>query len=167
MASKITSLRSTNHAIDIEFNLDKTAAKITLKDCEKRGMTKDFVLTVKDEKINDPSCIVAKNEYGEQAILINALPDLRPPHQRYLPLKDISDESDEEEDVEYEPKLYEYVFLIDRSGSMSGSPIKLAVEAVKLFLHSIPLGAKFNVVSYGSNYTKLFPTSVEYNDDTF
>jgi hypothetical protein len=33
---------------------------------------------------------------------------------------------DEEEDELVEPYLYEYVFIIDRSGSMSGDPIKLA-----------------------------------------
>jgi uncharacterized protein with von Willebrand factor type A (vWA) domain len=57
---------------------------------------------------------------------------------------------------ELDPKLYEYVFLIDRSGSMSGKPIDLAVQALKLFLHSLPEGSKFNVVSFGSSYVKLF-----------
>jgi hypothetical protein len=47
---------------------------------------------------------------------------------------------------------------------MSGKPIELAVEALKLFLHSIPLGSKFNVVSFGSNFTKLFHESVVYNE---
>ena len=50
---------------------------------------------------------------------------------------------------------------------MGGSPIKLAVEALKLFLHSLPIGSKFNVVSYGSNYKKLFEQSMPYNDETF
>jgi len=31
-------------------------------------------------------------------------------------------------------------------------------------LHSIPLGSKFNVISFGSNFTKLFPESVVYNE---
>ena len=57
---------------------------------------------------------------------------------------------------ELDPKLYEYVFLIDRSGSMRGKPIDLAVQALKLFLHSLPEGSKFNVVSFGSSYEKLF-----------
>ena len=35
--------------------------------------------------------------------------------------------------------------------------MKLAVEALILFLHSLPIGSKFNVVSYGSDYVKLFP----------
>ncbi len=47
---------------------------------------------------------------------------------------------------------------------MDGKPIELAVEALKLFLHSLPLGSKFNVVSFGSKFTKLFPASVVYNE---
>jgi len=79
-------------------------------------------------------------------------------------------EQDEDEDdgfLELEPKLYEYVFLIDRSGSMSGNPMDLAVQALKLFLHSLPEGSKFNVVSFGSSYAKLFDMSVAYNDENF
>ena len=78
-----------------------------------------------------------------------------------------SEQVEEEEDfnLEIAPKVQDYIFLIDRSGSMSGSPIQLAVGALKLFLHSLPIGSKFNVVSFGSNFEKLFPDSVEYNEE--
>jgi hypothetical protein len=48
---------------------------------------------------------------------------------------------------------------------MSGSPIKVAVGALKLFLHSLPLGSKFNVVSFGTDFKKLFPNSADYNEE--
>jgi hypothetical protein len=32
-------------------------------------------------------------------------------------------------------------------------------------LHSLPIGSKFNVISFGSNFIKLFPDSVEYNEE--
>ena len=47
---------------------------------------------------------------------------------------------------------------------MNGKPIELAVEALKLFLHSLPLGSKFNVYSFGSTSQKLFQTSVAYDE---
>jgi hypothetical protein len=76
----------------------------------------------------------------------------------------------------------EFIILIDRSGSMgdsfgqwSGSAstavedrnkkkIDYAKEATKLFVQSLPAGCKFNIVSFGSSYTSLFPSSVEYTD---
>jgi hypothetical protein len=48
---------------------------------------------------------------------------------------------------------------------MYGSPIKLAVSALKLFLHSLPVGSKFNVVSFGTNFSKVYPKSVFYNEE--
>jgi hypothetical protein len=38
------------------------------------------------------------------------------------------------------------------------------VEALKLFLYSLPFGCKFNVVSFGSSYEFLFEESLEYDD---
>jgi hypothetical protein len=60
----------------------------------------------------------------------------------------------------------EYIFLIDRSGSMQGTPIKLAVQALKVFLHSLPLGCFVNVYSFGSKFEILFETSMEYTQSS-
>ena len=48
--------------------------------------------------------------------------------------------------------------MIDRSGSMywEEKSIKTAKEALKLFLHSLPDGSYFNVVSFGSGFKYLF-----------
>ena len=45
-----------------------------------------------------------------------------------------------------------YIFLLDRSGSMSGKKMQMAKDALKLFIQSIPKGAKFEVVSFGTNF---------------
>ena len=46
----------------------------------------------------------------------------------------------------------EYIFLIDRSGSMSGQRIEAAKEALIIFLKSLPEDSYFDVVSFGTNY---------------
>ncbi|XP_068563149.1 von Willebrand factor A domain-containing protein 5A-like [Cebidichthys violaceus] len=57
----------------------------------------------------------------------------------------------------------EFVFLLDRSGSMSGGQIKRARDTLLLLLKSVPLGCYFNIYSFGSSYEHIFPKSVEYN----
>ncbi|CAB4011146.1 Hypothetical predicted protein [Paramuricea clavata] len=57
----------------------------------------------------------------------------------------------------------EFVFVIDRSGSMRGSYIQDASQTLLLFLKSIPEGCYFNVIGFGSSYVHLFPESVAYN----
>jgi hypothetical protein len=49
---------------------------------------------------------------------------------------------------------------------MSGTYMKLAIDSLKLFLHCLPIGCKFNVVSFGSKHTKLFSNSVDYREET-
>ena len=59
----------------------------------------------------------------------------------------------------------EYIFLIDRSGSMRYT-IELAREALTLFLYSLPAGSRFNVCSYGTQYEFMFQErSVDYTDE--
>ena len=59
----------------------------------------------------------------------------------------------------------EFIFVVDRSGSMGGAYIKSARETLTLFLKSIPPGCHFNIVGFGSRYQSLFPKSVPYNQE--
>uniref|UniRef100_A0A8C2ZQG8 von Willebrand factor A domain containing 5A n=1 Tax=Cyclopterus lumpus TaxID=8103 RepID=A0A8C2ZQG8_CYCLU len=64
----------------------------------------------------------------------------------------------------------EFVFLLDRSGSMQGrhSPSSLSSlqDTLLLLLKSLPMGCYFNIHSFGSSYEHIFPESVEYNQKT-
>ena len=57
----------------------------------------------------------------------------------------------------------EFVFIVDRSRSMSGTYINSAKDTLILFLKSIPPGCYFNIIGFGSRYEHLFPKSVPYN----
>lgn len=59
----------------------------------------------------------------------------------------------------------EYLFVIDRSGSMSGKRIEMAKNALSLFLKSLPINSKYNVVSFGSSFEYLHPESLSYNKE--
>jgi hypothetical protein len=60
----------------------------------------------------------------------------------------------------------EVVFVCDQSGSMEGDRIALARSALRVFLRSLPVGVKFNICSFGSRHSFLFPRSVTYGQDT-
>jgi hypothetical protein len=58
----------------------------------------------------------------------------------------------------------EIVFIADRSGSMAGS-IEMLVSAMKVFLKSIPSKVKFNICSFGSISSFLWPQSKSYSSE--
>ncbi|KAF2737448.1 von Willebrand domain-containing protein [Polyplosphaeria fusca] len=64
------------------------------------------------------------------------------------------------------PEKPELVFVCDRSGSMAGSRINLVVQALKIFLKSLPVGVKFNICSFGSGHSFLWPNSKTYSQET-
>lgn len=56
----------------------------------------------------------------------------------------------------------EIVFVVDRSGSM-GDKMQLVIEALKIFLKSLPASVKFNICSFGSRHSFLFDRSRTYD----
>uniref|UniRef100_A0A6B2KX07 VWFA domain-containing protein n=1 Tax=Arcella intermedia TaxID=1963864 RepID=A0A6B2KX07_9EUKA len=57
--------------------------------------------------------------------------------------------------------LSEIIFIVDRSGSMAGSRLNQAKNALQLFLRSLPQNSLFNIVSFGSTFNTLFPKSTK------
>lgn len=60
----------------------------------------------------------------------------------------------------------EFVFIIDRSGSMAGQRINNAAKALQLFMRSLPVDCRFNVVSFGSTWRSLWRASEPYTDES-
>lgn len=59
----------------------------------------------------------------------------------------------------------EFVFLLDRSGSMSGNRIQMAKEALTIFLKSLPPQCFFNIISFGSRHENMFSKSQPATDE--
>lgn len=60
----------------------------------------------------------------------------------------------------------EFLFLLDRSGSMAGQQIRLAAEALQLFLRSLSPGCRFNIIGFGSTTEFLFESSEVYSAES-
>lgn len=125
-----------------EPSMSKASASLTLGSAQ---LDKDFILQV-----------IAKNTGVPRAIL-----EMHPtiPNHRALMATLVPKFS-------LPPERPELVFVCDRSGSMSGSRIALVIQALKVFLKSLPVGVKFNICSFGSSYSFLWPKSVTYNQQT-
>ncbi|KAK2777648.1 hypothetical protein FQN52_003014 [Onygenales sp. PD_12] len=59
----------------------------------------------------------------------------------------------------------EIIFLVDRSGSMLDK-VQALRNALRVFLRSLPMGCFFNICSFGSSHSLLWPNSQEYNQET-
>jgi hypothetical protein len=63
------------------------------------------------------------------------------------------------------PSRPEVVFVADRSGSMR-SNIQMLISAMGVFLKSMPAGVKFNICSFGTGNSFLWPKSKSYDAGT-
>lgn len=66
--------------------------------------------------------------------------------------------------VESNPLKTELVFLLDRSGSMSGTSIDLLKEAMLTMLKSLPRDCYVNIVGFGSQQDWLFEKSARIDE---
>ena len=58
-----------------------------------------------------------------------------------------------------------FIFLMDQSGSMSGTRIKIASQALILFLQSLPVGSYYQIIGFGSDYRLYDEIPKKYNKE--
>ena len=111
-----------------------------LEEKSKINLENRIWIKYKSEDTGVPSCIVQKLQ-GKYAALMSFVP---------FSTDEMGD------DLE---GTGEFIFLLDRSGSMYGDRINLAKRAAILFLKSLPVGSLFNIVSFGSYHEMMFQKS--------
>lgn len=99
-------------------------------------LDKDFVLQIIASRISEPVAILETHPTmrNQRALMTTLVPKFSLPSER--------------------PEI---VFVCDQSGSMQGQKIANLRSALQLFLKSLPLGVKFNICSFGSHHSFLFP----------
>ncbi|KAI4587968.1 hypothetical protein MJG53_002376 [Ovis ammon polii x Ovis aries] len=59
----------------------------------------------------------------------------------------------------------EFIFLVDRSGSMNGTNIQCVKDAMLVALKSLMPSCLFNIIGFGSTFKTLFPSSQTYSEE--
>ncbi|MBP8926970.1 MAG: VWA domain-containing protein, partial [Pseudomonadales bacterium] len=107
-------------------------------------LDRDFVLNIRLARPFEACAVLAHDHHGGHAVMINLYPDLKT-HTR---------------------RASEYIFMVDRSGSMEGDSIRQALNALRLALRSLDDGDTFNIVGFGSTHEKLFAQSQAYSQSS-
>jgi len=144
MKTKIEEVTSPSHQI-LTTDIGKKENNLYLANVQLNSSTtdlnKDIIVLVKSESANAPVVLHEENEESN-VLMLSMVPDLL---------------------LEEDPKV-DIVFLIDCSGSMAGSSIKLAKDALNILIRSLPTSVYFNIVRFGNSYESVFNSSVPYTD---
>ena len=108
-------------------------------------LSEDFVLSIKADGLDAARCFAQRSATGTIAMQFTVVPQFK--------LPPISEQ--------------EYIFLVDRSGSMGGNRIDMAKRALVMLLRALPRrGTTFNIFSFGSACSSLWDESKPYNAQT-
>ncbi|RFU29257.1 hypothetical protein B7463_g7098, partial [Scytalidium lignicola] len=148
--SIIKSIQSPSHPIAVSMgtlqNQDDGEPKMSKGSATlSQGSTaleKDFVLIVESKDIGTPKALLETHDTiaNQRALMVTLVPKFVLPQQS-------------------KPEI---VFVTDRSGSMRTN-MRMLVSAMQVFLKSLPTGVNFNICSFGSSHSFLWPRSLPYN----
>ncbi|VUC27565.1 unnamed protein product [Clonostachys rosea] len=152
--SFIESLSSPSHPVDVSIGALSTTKAASDRSFNKASavlrqtrstLDHDFVIEVSAKGLMEPTAYLELHPTipNQRALMATLVPKFNMPAS----------------------ELPEIVFLCDRSGSMN-TRISNLVVALNTFLKSLPVGVKFNIYSFGSSYTSLWPRSQKYDEGT-
>jgi hypothetical protein len=135
------SMGAVSTAANANPTMSKASATLSLGSA---ALDKDFVLIVQSKDIGIPKAILETHPTipNHRALMATLVPKFSLP-----------------------PSRPEIVFVADRSGSMNGN-IPSLISAMNVFLKSLPAGIKFNICSFGTSCTFLWPQSKTYTAET-
>jgi Ca-activated chloride channel family protein len=134
----LRAVESPSHPIAVE--VDGTRARVTLGE-RTAALDRDFVLLARAAEAPPPQAWLEVGDDGQAGVMLTFQPRF-----------------------EAGPAPSELLFLIDRSGSMEGTSIAEARNALQLCLRSLGGEHLFNIIGFGTQHSLLFPESRRYDD---
>eukprot|EP00794_Sanderia_malayensis_P015112 gene15112-16668_t len=141
---------------------DASKIRVTLPD-DFKHCDKDFELLIYLAKPHDPFIYIeqARQTHTNEVVEKNPISNIM--NNSVLMLSYCPDSASVVKDTSGGFATSEFIFMIDRSGSMNGNLINNAKQAILLFLHSLPSNSYFNVISFGTYFKSLFKESQPYS----
>ena len=135
-AEKITYI-SAPEGVTTQVNPEKTKALVS-----GNKLSKNIRLYFRTQNMLRPRLLFEENEAypDEVAVMASFVPNFEPLEPQEIEM--VEDEVPEST-VLSNGRDFIYVFIVDRSGSMSGRRMDITKEAMTLFIKSLPLGSKF------------------------
>ena len=162
---------------NIKYSQDYKKAEIEYKNDtydlnirNKENDEKIFSILFRTQNMNKPILYTQYNpDLKETAYSINYTYISK--NLKELPIPEKPDEDNtisyhahyEENEINETPGLF--IFLVDQSGSMSGTCINLVRKALLLFVQSLPKKSYFQLIGFGSNFKKYNQEPAIYNKD--
>jgi Ca-activated chloride channel family protein len=141
MGAPLAAVESPSHAVRVEMTGDRARVELGERSA---ALDRDFVLLLRSAAAPAPVVLVETDNRPSGTCGITALVAFRP---------------------EFDPGTApsELWLVVDRSGSMQGSSMEEARNALQLCLRSLSPGHRFNIVGFGSSHELLFPSSRPYD----
>ncbi|THG93987.1 hypothetical protein EW026_g7389 [Hermanssonia centrifuga] len=139
MKGAIKSITSPSHStLSVRSNDGARVNSVQKRVAEYRSpsfLSQDFVLSIKAEDLDAPRCFAQRGRDGSVAMQLTVVPKFNLPA---LPAQ-------------------EYIFVVDRSGSMQGERIETAKRTLVMLMRSLPSkGTSFNIFSFGNHCDSLW-----------
>jgi len=133
----VKSVSCASHPAQVSVDGNRVRVELIGTDVQ---LDRDFVVNIALAQPFAPHAVVAQDGPDECAVMINLFPD----------------------PGRFARQPCEYIFLLDRSGSMAGGSIAQALDALRLALRSMEAGDAFNIIGFGSRHEMMFPHSQPY-----
>lgn len=166
--SPITMVKSPFYKINTLYGNEKHTCSVVLDLLSDFRLTKDFVLIYSNTRESPVDSVMTPFEDGYCAMM-TLVPDFEQEDGEIsleITYENYAKAKEPEPMYEMDSIRGEYIFLIDRSGSMLGERISMAKRSLLLFLKSLPKDSLYNVVSFGVGYKFLSNSSIQYSQES-